>query len=293
MPKAELSVIQKAWLVMKLVRWPNLFIIFVTQYFVAIFLAEAGIPFRHVITDPFFFLLCLSTVLIAAGGYIINDYYDIKIDYLNKPDRVIIGKGLNRRTALFVHVIVSVLGVSTGLLAGWKIGVTSFFAGFLLWLYSNQLKRLPFLGNLTIAVLTGMSIFMIVFYYGNNSSLVLAYSLFGFFSTLIREVIKDIEDLKGDETFGCKTLPILWGVRRTKAFILLLIFIFAIIFILIIRPYHILMLYFYLVLLTMPLLGFVWKLVTADTKKEFADLSRMAKIIMILGIGSMVFFKLY
>ena len=278
---------------MKLVRWPNLFIIFVTQYFVAIFLAEAGIPFRHVITDPFFFLLCLSTVLIAAGGYIINDYYDIKIDYLNKPDRVIIGKGLNRRTALFVHVIVSVLGVSTGLLAGWKIGVTSFFAGFLLWLYSNQLKRLPFLGNLTIAVLTGMSIFMIVFYYGNNSSLVLAYSLFGFFSTLIREVIKDIEDLKGDETFGCKTLPILWGVRRTKAFILLLIFIFAIIFILIIRPYHILMLYFYLVLLTMPLLGFVWKLVTADTKKEFADLSRMAKIIMILGIGSMVFFKLY
>jgi 4-hydroxybenzoate polyprenyltransferase len=138
-----------------------------------------------------------------------------------------------------------------------------------------------------------MSIFMITFYYGTNSGLVLAYSLFGFFSTLIREIIKDIEDLKGDETFGCKTLPILWGVRRTKAFILFLIFIFAAIFILIIRPYHILMLYFYLVLLTMPLLGFVWKLLTADTRKEFADLSRMAKIIMILGIGSMVFFKLY
>ena len=285
--------ITKAWLVMKLVRWPNLLIIFVTQYFTAIFLAEAGIPLRHVIADPFFFLLCLSTILIAAGGYIINDYYDIKIDYLNKPDRVIIGKGLNRRTALFVHVIVSVLGVSIGLLAGWKIGVTSFFAGFMLWLYSNQLKRLPFLGNLSIAVLTGMSIFIISFYYGSNSSLVLAYSLFGFFSTLIREIIKDIEDLKGDETFGCKTLPILWGVRRTKAFILFLIFIFAAIFILIIRPYHILMLYFYLVLLTLPLLGFVWKLVTADTKKEFADLSRMAKIIMILGIGSMIFFKLY
>ena len=77
---------QKTWLVMRLVRWPNLLIIFVTQYFTAIFLAEAGIPFRHVVTDPYFFLLCLSTVLIAAGGYIINDYYDIKIDdYINSP----------------------------------------------------------------------------------------------------------------------------------------------------------------------------------------------------------------
>jgi 4-hydroxybenzoate polyprenyltransferase len=284
---------KKVILVMRLVRWPNLLIIIVTQYFAAIFLAEANVSYRQVITDPGFFLLCLSTVLIAAGGYIINDYYDIKIDYLNKPDRVIIGKGLNRRSALFVHVIVSVLGVFTGLLAGWKIGVTSFFAGFLLWLYSNQLKRLPFLGNFSIALLTGMSIYMVSFYYKGNSSLVLAYSLFGFFSTIIREIIKDIEDLKGDETFGCKTLPILWGIRRTKIFIFLLISAFAAIFIIIIRPYQILMLYFYLVLLTLPLIGFVWKLAIADTKKEFTDLSRMAKIIMILGIGSMVFFKLY
>ncbi len=293
MPESDFSIGNKVWLAFRLARWPNLLIIFVTQYFAAIFLAEGDLTARHVLRDPYFFLLCLGTVMVAAGGYIINDYYDIKIDYLNKPDRVIVGKGLKRRTALFAHLFITFCGIVTGTLAHWKIGAACFFAAFLLWLYSNLLKRLPFLGNFTVALLTGLSIFIVSLYYKHNNSLVLAYALFGFFSTMIREVIKDTEDLKGDQTFGCKTIPILWGIRKTKIFILSLILIFAVMFFIIIRPYKILMLNFYLVFLTLPMIWFVWKLVIADTKKEFSDLSRMAKIIMVLGIGSMVFFKLY
>lgn len=291
MSHADPSIWKKFLLTFRLVRWPNLLIIFVTQYFTAVFLAEAELSSLNVLKDPYFFLLCLSTVLIAAGGYIINDYYDIKIDYLNKPERVIIGKGLKRRTALFVHLFITFCGIFIGLAAGWKVGVTSFFSAFLLWFYSNLLKRLPFLGNFSIALLTALSIFIVSFYFPTNTGLVLGYSLFGFFSTLIREVIKDVEDLKGDQTFGCKTLPILWGIRKTKIFILSLIVLFAVMFFVIIRPYKILMLYFYLVFLILPMFYFIWKLVIADTRKEFSELSRMAKIIMILGIGSMIFFK--
>ncbi len=293
MPGSDFSIGKKLMLAFRLARWQNLLIIFVTQYFAAVFLAEGDVPSFHIFRDPYFLFLCLGTVMVAAGGYIINDYYDIKIDYLNKPDRVIVGKGLKRRTALFAHLFITFCGILTGTLANWKIGVACFLAAFLLWLYSNLLKRLPFLGNFTVALLTGLSIFIVALYYKHNSGLVVGYALFGFFSTLIREVIKDIEDLKGDETFGCKTIPILWGIRKTKFFIFFLILLFAILFFIIIRPYKILMLYFYLVFLTLPMIYFVWKLVFADTKKEFSELSKMAKIIMVLGIGSMVFFKLY
>jgi 4-hydroxybenzoate polyprenyltransferase len=285
------SLFHKAILLLKLVRWPNLLIILVAQYFTAVFLSARDEPWLKIISDPYLFLVVLGTVLTAAAGYIINDYYDIKIDYLNKPDRVIVGKGLDRRIALAAHVVITFIAIFLGFLAGWRIGLTNTAAAFLLWFYSNLLKRLPFLGNICIALLTALSIIIITIYYQELSWLVIGYGLFGFLITLVREVLKDIEDLKGDQTFGCKTIPILWGIRKTKYFVLILVVVFISAFLSIILQYKILMLYFYIVVLTIPFIHFIWKLSIADTRKEFSELSRMAKILMVLGIGSMVFFK--
>ncbi len=287
----ERSIFHKALLLLKLVRWPNLLIIFITQYFTAIFLSGRDVPAPVTISDPYLFLVALCTVLTAAAGYIINDYYDIKIDYLNKPDRVIVGKGLDRRIALAAHMVISFLGIIAGFTVSWQIGLTTMAAAFLLWLYSNLLKRLPFLGNICIGFLTALSIFIITIYYRELSWLVIGYSLFGFQITLVREVIKDIEDLKGDQTFGCKTIPVIWGVRRTKYFVFFLVLLFIALFLPIILQYKILMLYFYIVFLAIPFIYFIWKLFIADTRKEFSELSRLAKILMVMGIGSMIFFK--
>jgi len=228
-------------------------------------------------------------VIIAAAGYIINDYYDVKIDLINKPERVVIGKDVARRYALLFHSVLSMTGVALGFLLGWKIGVINFFSAFLLWWYSNDLKRQPFIGNFVVALLTALSIFMVNILFHVHQPLITIYSLFAFAMTLVREVVKDAEDLKGDNTFGCKTLPIIWGFRKTKFFLYFLLLIFFISVIEINQLFAQLPMYYFFTFLFVPLgLLVVW-LVRAETTKDFHRVSQWCKVIMLLGISSMIF----
>jgi 4-hydroxybenzoate polyprenyltransferase len=268
----------------KLTRFWNLLIIALAQYFTAAFLIGRG-----KIWDPKLFLLSASTVIIAAAGYIINDYYDVKIDLINKPERVVIGKEVARRYALLFHSALSFIGVAIGFLLNWKIGVINFFSAFLLWWYSNNLKRQPFVGNFVVALLTGLSIFLINILYHTYQPLIGIYSIFALAMTLIREIVKDMEDLKGDDTFGCKTLPIVWGNRKTKFFIYFLMAILFISVVYINQLYQQLPLLYFAAFLFVPLIFLFARLVRADTKKDFYYLSQWCKVIMMLGIVSMVF----
>jgi 4-hydroxybenzoate polyprenyltransferase len=267
---------------LKLTRFGNLLIIAFAQYFTAFFLIGP-----ETVRDPRLLILSISTMLIAAAGYIINDYYDVKIDYINKPERVVIGKKVPRRYAILFHVVLSALGLLLGLFLSWGIAAVNVTSIFLLWLYSNNLKRLPFIGNFVVAVLTGLSILLVDFLYRANNPVIHIYAGFAFFITLIREIIKDMEDLKGDNTFGCKTLPIIWGIRRTKVMIYFLLTIFALTVVVLDVLYRVLPLRYYLLFLFIPLLFFLAGLIRADMKKDFSYLSSFCKIIMLLGILSM------
>ncbi|MBS1952056.1 MAG: hypothetical protein OJF59_001001 [Cytophagales bacterium] len=268
----------------KLTRFWNLLIIALAQYFAAVFL----ISFDK-IRDIHLFLFSFSTVLIAAAGYIINDYYDVKIDLINKPGRVVIGKQVARRYALLFHSVLSISGTATGFFLNWEIGVINFFSAFLLWWYSNELKRQPFIGNFVVALLTGLSVFLVMVLYKTYVATVVIYSIFAFVMTLIREIVKDMEDLKGDDTFGCKTLPIIWGIRKTKFFVYLLLAALFGSVIYINAQHQQLPLFYFFIFLFVPLLFlFAW-LVRADTKKDFYNLSQWCKIILLLGVLSMVF----
>ncbi len=271
---------------LKLTRFGNLVIIGITQYFTAAFLVD-----RSTLDDGRLFLLSVSTVLIAAAGYIINDYYDVKIDYINKPERVVIGKNIPRRYAILFHVVLSGIGIIIGLLLSWRIAALNVLSAFLLWLYSNNLKRLPFIGNFSVAFLTGLSVWIVDLLYRHGSALIVIYASFAFFMTLVREIIKDMEDLKGDNTFGCRTLPIVWGLRRTKFAIYFILAVFALTVILINQFYKALPLEYFLIFLFIPLLILLYRLIRADTTRDFAALSTFCKIIMLLGILSMAFVK--
>ncbi|MEO5976720.1 MAG: geranylgeranylglycerol-phosphate geranylgeranyltransferase [Chryseolinea sp.] len=270
--------------ILKLTRFGNLVIIGFTQYFTAAFLID-----KKSIYDPKLLLLSISTMLIAAAGYIINDYYDVKIDYINKPERVVIGKSITRRFAILFHIVFSVIGVLIGVYLSWSITAVNLLSVFLLWLYSNNLKRLPFVGNLSVGVLTGAAVYIIDLLYRTANPMVIIYSLFALFITLVREIIKDIEDLKGDNTFGCKTLPIVFGIRGTKQIIYGIISIFSITVLLINRFYEALPLYYYLIFLFIPLMLLLFRLIRADTRRDFSVLSTFCKVIMLLGILSMAF----
>jgi 4-hydroxybenzoate polyprenyltransferase len=268
----------------RLTRVWNLVILAMSQYFTAAMLLSPANVF-----DLRLFLLVTSTCLIAAAGYIINDYYDIKIDLVNKPERVVIGQGITRRYAILLHTVLSLTGVAMGFLLDWRIGVINFISAFLLWWYSNDLKRQPFIGNLVVALLTGLSIVIVDAMYRTGNLLIFIYGTFAFFMTLVREVIKDMEDLKGDHTFGCRTIPIIWGLRKTKVFIYILILLFSLTVLGINFFYTKLPLYYFLPLFFLPLVWLVYSLSRADTKRDFAWLSRFCKIIMLLGVFSMAF----
>lgn len=268
----------------KLTRAGNLAIVVVTQFFTAYFLV--GPP---AITAWRLYVLAGSTVFIAAAGYIINDYYDVKIDLINKPDRVVVGKSIRRRHALFLHWALSVSGVVLGFAAGWRVGAVHFFCGFLLWWYSNQLKRLPLVGNISVALLTALSVFVVAILFNPYSKIILMYALFAFFINMLREVVKDMEDLKGDDTFGCRTLPIVWGLRPTKMFLYFLSGLMTVAVAGINMVYVGISFLIIVCFVIAPVAFFVVRLSTADTTKDFHWLSQYCKAVLLAGVLSMAF----
>ncbi len=269
----------------RLTRVGNLFIIGFAQYFTAFFLMKQR---SLVFFDLKFFLLSLSTVIIAAAGYIINDYYDIKIDFINKPDRVVIGKSITRRYAILFHTVLSGLGILIGAYVSLWIGAVNIISVFLLWLYSNLLKRLPFVGNLSVAFLTGLSLILVDLYYHSGNYMIYIYASFAFFMTLIREIIKDMEDLKGDNSFGCKTLPIIWGIRKTKQMIYSLLTVLVITVVVLNFLFTDLPITFFILFIVI-LIWFLQRLIRADTTRDYYRLSTFCKWIMLFGILSMAF----
>ncbi|WOK06253.1 geranylgeranylglycerol-phosphate geranylgeranyltransferase [Imperialibacter roseus] len=274
----------------RLTRFPNLLIIALTQYMTALFLTTSTHGLWAIFTHPGLFWLTSSTLMLAAAGYIINDYYDVKIDYINKPERVIVGRILKRRIAMIWQLGLNLAGILIGFFLSPWIGLIHCFSAFTLWLYSNQLKRLPFVGNFSIALLTGVSVLVVAVLFGEKNWLIFTYAYFAFGITLVREIIKDMEDLKGDETFGCKTLPIVWGIRKTKQFVFLLLIVFvASIFYFVFKAENEVLNTYFMVMI-IPAALFILYFLRADTKDKFANLSTFCKLFILSGIISMAFF---
>jgi len=273
---------------LKLLRWNNLLIVMVTQYAVAYFLIDSMI-FQDLLFNPKMLALSISTIFITAAGYLINDYYDIKIDYVNKPQRVVVGRFLNRRSIIIFHATLNTLGIAGGFWVSWELGAINLLAAGLLWLYSNQLKRMPFIGNLTVAFLTGLSVVVVYILLRESIFLIGAYAVFAFYISLIREIIKDMEDVEGDKKFGCKTLPISVGVRKSKMIIYLIILLFILSVVVLLQ--HEPKFWWILSGLTIMLTLLGHRLYKADKNIDFTNLSKLSKQIMILGLVSLIFFR--
>lgn len=255
-----------------------------------------------------FFLLVFSTVLIAAAGYIINDYFDIQVDQLNKR-KVIIGETIKRREAIALHFILSGTGVLIGFYLAWKIGIISFgfinlFTATALWFYSTHFKRAYLSGNLLISLLAAMVLLIIALYDIIPSAdpnaiplfnILCVYALFAFVTTFIRELVKDLEDKDGDQQMGHQTFAILAGVTKAKQTVTLvsLLTIAAIAWMLYSQFSHDLYSFLYVGLaIELPFLYFLIRLQKANNSSDFRYLSTLIKIIMLTGTLSMFIFSL-
>lgn len=181
-----------------------------------------------------FILLVFSTVLIAAAGNIINDYFDIRIDRINKPEKIIVGKYVKKRVAMLVHILFNTVAVAIGCYLAFRYEnpvplIVHVITTTLLWMYSLYMKKKFLTGNIAVAVMTALIPLLTIWFdksiYGMLYSakdwdyvknVVYVFSYFAFITTLIREIQKDYADQKGDEAYGCKTVPVIMGNKKGK-----------------------------------------------------------------------------
>jgi 4-hydroxybenzoate polyprenyltransferase len=308
---------------LRLIRWPNLVFIVLTQslfyYCISLPSFHNGIldQYSNVLTQEEFWLLSLSSVLIAAAGYIINDYFDLNIDRVNKPDRLVVERIIKRRSAIIWHWVLSGMGITIGFYISWKlrnpiIGFSHLICVALLWFYSTTFKRKLLIGNIIVSLLTAWVILVLYACEFRLHRLVdegyhrmlarvykfaVLYAAFAFIISLIREVVKDMEDIEGDAVDGCRTMPIVWSIPVSKVFvatwlIILIVSLFGVQFYVVQYRWWWSIAYS-MVFIILPLIRLLGSLRKANTSSDYHQLSNLIKIIMLTGILSMIFFKLY
>lgn len=297
-----------------LVRWRNLFFLALTQslFQFAIFepLYAGAVPAGDLTR---FLLLVLASLFIAAGGYVINDYFDINIDEVNRPGRMVVDKLIRRRWAIAWHFMLSGGGIVLTALA-LPIGSHGFLwlantgCVVLLWLYSTRFKKSLLTGNIVISLLTAWSILIIFLSKRDLATtfdpvhvrffrLALLYAGFAFIISLIREAIKDMEDLPGDARYGCRTMPVVWGINATKVYVG--VWIVVLMAVLLVLQAYVLQFGWWwsvgycLLSLVLPLGILLAGLRKSHTPAAFHRLSSLTKWIMLAGILSMLFFAFY
>ncbi|MEO6583539.1 MAG: geranylgeranylglycerol-phosphate geranylgeranyltransferase [Ferruginibacter sp.] len=304
----------------KLIRWPNLVFIALTQFlfYFSLFRSLIISPLPQIFSAFYFLLLLSASVFIAAGGYIINDYFDMHIDSINKPNRVVIDKVVKRRWAIVWHFVLSGFGILLSLFfsfktGNWIIAIGNIGCVLLLWFYSTTFKKKLLIGNVIISALTAWVILVLYFAYtfmanrtgdwnlnayGFDVRKLFKYTAvfagFAFIISLIREVVKDLEDMEGDARYNCTTMPLAWGIPATKVFVAVWMIV-TIAALLIIQLYawqlgHQLIVLYSIVFVILPLAYLLKLLYNATSAKHYHSISRYIKFIMLAGILSMSFF---
>ncbi|WP_375436827.1 geranylgeranylglycerol-phosphate geranylgeranyltransferase [uncultured Hymenobacter sp.] len=275
----------------RLIRLPNLLIMLLCLVLVRAGLLHPTTPVATLL-DWRFVLLVLSTLCVGAAGYIINDYYDVKIDAINRPGRLVVGRVVNRRRAMLAHLLLSGLGVGVAGVLSPLLGLVTLGSAALLWGYSVRFKRVALVGNLSVAMLTGALVLLPELQLRTGNDKVWVYALAAFLLTVVREIVKDVEDMRGDAQHDCHTLPIVWGVARTKwvvgFFLACLMVLVAGAGVEALRNGPLLLGLWLIVLVLGPLLALARLLWRADRRRHFAKLSTWCKGIMLAGVLSML-----
>ena len=300
---------------LKLVRVWNLVMVALLQYMLLYCLIKPsiehhysqilGIQLQLQFSSLNFMLLVLSCVFITAAGYVINDYFDLSIDSINNPEKVIVGKSISLRTALALHWVLNIVGVLLGFYVSWSLdmlnlGFIFVFSAGLLWFYSTIFSKELLVGNIIVAMLTAIlplivAVFEIIplnytyvnelrMYYLNFNAIlfwILGFSFFAFITNFTREIIKDVEDLEGDCTYGRNTVPIALGVKNAKRIIVSLLLILSIsiswAMLLFIKDF-VSRLYLFVVVV-LPSLITIFVVVKANDAKKYAIASKLLTII--------------
>ncbi|WP_400070720.1 geranylgeranylglycerol-phosphate geranylgeranyltransferase [Zobellia russellii] len=278
----------KVFSLFSVVRGYNILMIVLAQYLASIYILAHQLPVREVVFDLNLFIIVIASALVVASGYIINNFYDAEKDLINKPRKSMIDRFVGQQFKLTTYFILNFLAVIAASYVSFK--AVFFFSAYIfgIWFYSHKLKKMPFVGNFVSATLAIAPFFAVFVYYKNFENVIFVHAMFLFLLILAREMIKDLENIKGDLAQNYKTIPILYGGKVSKTLISVLILLTLIPSLLLILKFDVGYMHYYFMACVLLLLLFLVLLVKSKSKKDYVWLHNILKLIIIVGVFSIL-----
>ena len=270
------------------VRGYNILIIVIAQYLTSIYILAPDLPPKKVLFDPNLLMLVLASASAIAGGYIINSFYDSEKDLINRPRKTMLDKLVSQRTKLSVYFILNFLSVIFASYVSFRAVIFFSLYIFGIWFYSHKLKKYPFVGNITAATLAVIPFFAVFIYYQNFDLVIFVHATFLFLIISMRELAKDLENLKGDLALDYRTIPVVYGERVSKWVLTLLSLLTLIPIALLITKFETGYMYFFFYGSILALVVFLIILWKSKEKLHYLVLHNILKLIILAGVFSIV-----
>ena len=286
--KAQKQLILKLFSMFVVVRGFNLAMIVVAQYVTAIFIMAPNQSLSEVLLDRTLFALILASVAAIASGYIINNFYDSEKDSINRPHQVSVEKMVSQNTKLTLYFILNISVIIAASYVSFRAVLFFSLYIFAIWFYSHKIKKRPVVGNLTSAILTITPFFAIFLYYKNFSSLIFVFGFYLFLVLSMRELIKDLQNLKGDLLQNYKTIPVVYGEKYAKLMIIVLVVCNVSVTIFLLKSYALeRMDYFFYTSISL-LFVVLLLLPKAQSRQQYSRIHILLKLLVLLGVFSIV-----
>ncbi|WP_224491339.1 geranylgeranylglycerol-phosphate geranylgeranyltransferase [Robertkochia flava] len=270
------------------VRGYNVLVVVLAQYLASVYILSPDIPAKEVLFDPNLLALVMASALAIASGYIINNFYDAEKDLINRPRKSFLDRQVSQRFKLTTYFILNFLSVICASYVSFS--AVLFFSAYIfgIWFYSHKLKRVALLGNLVSAMLAITPFFAVFIYYMNFDLVIFVHALFLFLLILIREMVKDLENMKGDLVYQYKTVPVIYGERTSKFIISLLVGLTLLPSWLLIRQFEIGHMYYFFYACVIVLMAFLIMLWRSESRVQYLMLHNILKFIIVLGVFSIL-----
>ena len=284
-------ILKKLFSLFSVVRGYNILIIVLAQYLSSIYILAKDTSLKEVLLDPKLFTLVFATSLVIAAGYIINNFYDSEKDLINRPKKSMLDRLVSQNTKLSGYFVLNFLTVILASYVSFK--AVLFFSSYIftIWFYSHKLKKYPFIGNLIASSLAIAPFFIVFVYYRNFETVIFFHGLFLVLIISIREITKDLENIKGDLTLNYKTIPVAYGVKVSKQILSALILLTLITAIVLAINFEIGKMNYYFYFATVLLLFYIVKLWMATKKSHYVLLHNVLKLVIVVGALSIVLIK--
>lgn len=286
--RRQKHILLKFFSLFSVVRGYNILVIVIAQYLASVYIFARHIPVKSVLLDINLLMLVLASSATIAAGYIINNFYDSEKDFINKPTKTMLDRLVSQNTKLSFYFVLNFLAFVFASYVSFRAVIFFALYIFAIWFYSHRLKKQPMVGNIVSAILTVTPFFAIFIYYQNFEKVVFAHAIFLFLLISMRELTKDLENIKGDLALNYRTVPVVYGEKISKVMLTIVAILTIVASVMLILFFKIGHMYYFFYLSIVLLLLYLMILLKSNKKTHYLILHNILKFIIVAGVFSIL-----